>query len=98
MTALPYLIDWSSTSKADLKNIHKYLSEISEITAKKVIHDIVEAPKSIRFPEQYQVEEYFPECRRISIRNYKILYTFDKVANSLHIVRVFDTRQNPKMM
>ncbi len=93
-----YIIDWSDTSKSDLKKIYKQISRKSIQGAKNVINDILEAPYKIHFPEQHQIEEYYPECRRIIVRHYKILYTIDEENNILHIVRVFDTQQDPKSM
>ena len=74
-----YKVVWSDTSKKDLKNIFKFIKKKSYQGAKNVVSDIKKAPKSIQFPEQTQIEEYFPSCRKISVKNrdYKVLYQID---------------------
>ena len=57
----------------DISNIHNYLSnKISIETANKIIDEIYQAPNSITFVEQFQIDEYRKDCRRIIVRNYKI--------------------------
>jgi addiction module RelE/StbE family toxin len=93
-----FKIVWSDTSKKDLKKIYTFIKKESVQGAKNVISDIRKAPKKIQFPEQTQVEEYYPECRRILVRNYKVLYQINQEQNILNVVRVFDTRQNPNKL
>lgn len=90
-----FKVVWSVTSKKDLKNIYKFIEKKSVQGAKNVISDIKKAPKNIRFPEQTEVEEYYPECRRIVVRDYKVLYQVDKSKKVLNVIRVFDTRRHP---
>ena len=92
-----YEIVWSETSKKDLKNIFNFIKEKSLQGAKNVVSDIRKSPKDIQFPEQTQIEEYFPSCRRISVKNrdYKVLYQIDEEKNILNVVRVFGTKQHP---
>lgn len=45
-------------------------------TASEIVkRDIINASKSIVFPEQYQQDDIFPKYRRIIVRDYKILYS-----------------------
>jgi plasmid stabilization system protein ParE len=90
---MPFKIIWTSKSFEDISNIHYYLSEkFSLETANKIIDEIYEAPKTISFLEQFQIDEYRKDCRRIIIRNYKILYHF--IEDEIYIVRVFNTFQS----
>lgn len=93
-----YKVNWSDTAKTDLKDIYNFMKQKSVQGARNVVLDIRKASKSLHFSEQTQVEEYLPVCRRIVVRNYKILYTVDQTKKSLNIVRIFDTRQNPSSM
>ena len=76
-------IFWSLTAIDDLKTI----------VSKKTLLEITNSPKTIVFPEQFQIDEYRLDCRRIIIKNYKILYQHQD--NAIYIVRVFNTFQNP---
>lgn len=89
-----FSIIWTSKSFEDISNIHHYISlEISLETANKIIDEIYQAPNSIIFEEQFQVDDYRKDCRRIIVRNYKILY---RVKDSeIFIIRIFNTFQNP---
>jgi len=69
------------------------IEDLKSIASKKIVLEITNSPKTIVFPEQYQIDEYRSDCRRIIIRNYKILYQHQ--GNSIYIVRVFNTLQNP---
>lgn len=89
-----FSVIWTSKSFEDISNIHYYLSEkISLETVNKIIDEIYEAPKTISILEQFQVDEYRKDCRRIIIRNYKILY--HSIENEIYFVRVFNTFQHP---
>ena len=91
---MSFKIVWTSKSFEDISNIHYYLSEkLSLETANKIIDEIYESPKTISFLEQFQVDEYRKDCRRIIIRNYKILYHSSE--DEIYIVRVFNTFQHP---
>jgi addiction module RelE/StbE family toxin len=89
-----FSIIWTSISFEDISNIHNYLSnKISIETANKIIDEIYQAPNSITFVEQFQIDEYRKDCRRIIVRNYKILYHIKD--SEIFIIRVFNTLQDP---
>ena len=48
---------------------------------------------SITFVEQFQIDEYRKDCRRIIVRNYKILYYIKD--SEIFVIRVFNTLQDP---
>lgn len=54
--------------------------------AKNVISDIRKAPKTIYFPELYSIEEYFPEYRKIVVRDYKIIHTVNTQSKTIEDV------------
>ncbi len=95
METFGYHIIWSNTAKSDLKEIYTFIKMKSPQGAKNVINDITKSTEHLLFSKQYQIEEYQPKCRRIIVRNYKILYEINKIKKEINIVRVFDTRQNP---
>ena len=89
-----FSVIWTSKSFEDISNIHNYLSnKISPETANKIIDEIYQAPNSITFVEQFQIDEYRKDCRRIIVRNYKILYHIKD--SEIFIIRVFNTLQDP---
>lgn len=89
-----FSIIWASISFEDISNIHNYLSnKISIETANKIIDEIYQVPNSITFVEQFQIDEYRKDCRRIIVRNYKILYHIKD--SEIFIIRVFNTLQDP---
>ena len=89
-----FSVFWTSKSFEDLSTIHHYLSnKISLETANKIIDEIYQAPNSITFVEQFQIDEYRKDCRRIIVRNYKILYYI--IDSEIFVIRVFNTLQDP---
>lgn len=89
-----FSVIWTSKSFEDISNIHNYLSnKISIETANKIIDEIYQVPNSITFVEQFQIDEYRKDCRRIIVRNYKILYHIKD--SEIFIIRVFNTLQDP---
>ena len=91
-------IKWDIEAKADLKLIFEYIKLDSLQSAKKVIQEIVLHSKSIKFVEQYQVDEFLGEpFRRMIISHYKIIYKIQS-ETEIRILQIFDTRQNqPKL-
>ena len=89
-----YAIFWTTNAKLDLKDIYLSLEQnISLLVATKITDEIFESLNSIIFPDQLQIDEYRIDCRRIIIRNYKILYQFHH--NTIYVVRIFNTFQDP---
>lgn len=90
-----YKIKWSNEAKSDVKNIYDFVKLISVEAAKNLVTDIRNAPKSVVFENQYSADEYASQCRKIVVKNYKILYVADVQNKIINIIAVFDTRQNP---
>ena len=89
-----YAISWTTNAKLDLKDIYLSLEQnISLLVATKITDEIFESLNSIIFPDQFQIDDYRIDCRRIIIRNYKILYQFHN--NTIYVVRIFNTFQDP---
>ncbi len=87
-------VKWDNQAKADLKLIFEYIKLDSLQNAKKVIKEIVSHSKSIKFVEQYQVDEFLGEpYRRMIISHYKIVYKIHS-ETEIRILQIFDTRQN----
>lgn len=79
-------IIWSSEAKNDLKRIKNHVS-------KSRLYNILMAPKQLHFGEQFQIDEYRNDCKRIIEGNYKILYQFKN--NEIKIIRIFNSLQDP---
>ena len=89
-----YPIFWTKNAELDLKDIYLSLEQnFSLAVASKVTDEIFESVNSITFPDQFQIDEYRIDCRRIITRNYKILYHFHN--NTIYVVRIFNTFQDP---
>jgi addiction module RelE/StbE family toxin len=94
MNDFHFKIFWTYHAKQDLKDIYIYLKEnVSIVIAKKIRNEIYQSPTEITFPEQFQLDGYRFDCRRIIIRDYKILYCIKD--DAIYVVRVFNTLQNP---
>ena len=70
--------------------------EKSPIVALRLLNEIITSTESLVFSNQYQIENYKSNCRRIVIKNYKVLYTVE--VDSIYILRVFDSRRSTLMM
>src|SRR5690554_6471241 len=90
-----YKIKWSAVAKSDVKKIYDFIKKKSVLGAKNVVTDIRNAPSKIIFPKQYSIDDYVIDCRKIVVRDSKILYTIDTENQSINIISVFDTRQSP---
>jgi plasmid stabilization system protein ParE len=94
MTPKKLFIKWSGDAINDLRNIYyDLLKRNSKPTSSKIRDEIFAASRSIVFPEQFQVDEYRKNFRRIIVRNYKVLYVVEK--DMINIVTVIDSRRNP---
>lgn len=82
---MKYRIKWSLGAKNELKRLDNIISN-SKLDA------IYNAPEQIVFPEQFQIDEYRKDCRRIIVGNYKILYQFEN--NEIKIVKIFNSLHN----
>lgn len=91
-----YTIKWSDEAKKSLKFIYQYYKEKSLQGAKNVVNDLLQAPKTIHFAKQYQLDEINPKYRRIVIRDYKILYL--EKGNIIEIIDVVSTKELPSKL
>ena len=82
-----FKIVWTATSKKDMRKIKNNISlnRLLEIYA---------CPERIIFPEQFQIDQYRLDCRRIIVGNYKVLYQFND--ELIKIVRVFNSLHHPE--
>ena len=98
MVEIMYKIKWSNEAKLDIKNIYDFIKLKSLEAAKNLVTNIRNAPKSVVFENQYSADEYATECRKIVVKNYKILYIADLHNKTINVIAVFDTRQNPEKL
>ena len=94
MSNAKFEVFWTANAKEDLKEIYISLkNKISKETALRIRNELFNCADEIVFAEQFQLDEYRLDCRRIIIRNFKVLYQIQE--NSIFVVRVFNSFQNP---
>jgi toxin ParE1/3/4 len=94
-------IIWRKNALRHLKDIRKYISFDSEISAKKIVKKIRDSVKRLKSEPFIGQEE--TELEKIGLRyryfvegHYKIYYWVDR--ESIYIIAVFDTRRNPESL
>ena len=95
MVTTPRII-WSLEAKKALKDIYDYYKEKSIQGAKNVKADLLQAPRTIQYSKQYQVDDINPKYRRIVVRDFKILYTESE--SEIQILDIISTRQSPDVL
>ena len=84
-------VGWTEKASEALEDVYAFHAERSELAAVTVVSDIIEKAGSIAFPEQYQLDEVDPLCRRMFVRDYKILYQAE--GRTVHIMNVLCTKK-----
>ena len=87
MSNANFKIRWSKIARNDLAKLEFVISDKMKLK-------ILRAPRSIIFPEQFQIDQYRLDCRRIIVGNYKVLYQFNN--DIIRIVRVFNSLHHPE--
>lgn len=90
---------WRKKASDDLEAIYNYIKEGSPQNAIIVFNKIYDLANSlIVFPEKYPVEPTLnnPNVRFAVIWSFKIIYISEK--NTIYILRIFNTKQNPKKL
>lgn len=86
-------VRWTIDALTSLKEIYDFYKKKSLQGAQNVKTDIFNSPKSVVYPEQYQIDEVNSEYRRIIVRNYKVLYK--EIDNIIVVFDVICTLKNP---
>ena len=83
---------WTRNARESLNKILDYIYlKIPE--ARKIVRtDIINASKKIKFPEQYPKDSILSDYRWIIVRDYKIIYSFDKT--TIYVLDVICTKAN----
>lgn len=100
MKEKPIKIVFANEAKIDLKKIYLQIVEKTKSvqSAINVRTDIIHTIKTIRFSEQYQVDEILGvPYRRMIVRNFKIIYRVQSPIE-IRILQIFDSRQSAKKM
>ena len=84
-------VRWTEKAAEALEDVYAFYFERSETVATKVVAAIIEKAESISFPEQYQVDEIDPNCRRMFLGDYRILYRVE--GTTVHIVDILCTKK-----
>ncbi|MGB0275008.1 MAG: hypothetical protein ACPF9U_07245 [Flavobacteriaceae bacterium] len=66
---------WTFQAKKALQQILDYRYKDAPKAREIVRMDIITSSKNIVFAEQFQRDDIYPAYRKISVRDYKILYT-----------------------
>jgi len=87
---------WDNNAKESLRLIYEFNKNVFSVEfATKIRTEIYEAISEIKYLEQWQEDEILGEpYRRMVVRHYKIVYKI-KDAQTIYILLIFDTRQNP---
>ena len=94
-------IKWDKKAKENLDKIYHYIAEDSESASRHVKRELIKLAQSLNdFPKKYSKEEFLkdePEdYRSVSKWSYKII--FEITENSLIIIDIFHTKQDPSSM
>ncbi|MGD1846338.1 MAG: type II toxin-antitoxin system RelE/ParE family toxin [Salibacteraceae bacterium] len=76
-----------------METIFHFIANNSPGNASKLINEILSVVERIRFVDQFQIDEYRKDLRRIVIKNHKIYYYSKQ--SIVFIVAVVATRRNP---
>jgi len=94
-------IDWTDFAKKELKSIFDYYSKEANVdVARKLVLRITKETLKLKHqPLIGQKEDLLinnpKEIRYLIFKNYKIIYWINLKKNSVEILDVFDTRQDP---
>lgn len=98
------VIIFQSEAEAKLKEIHAYYKEKSESAADKILRDIHKAVKPlINFPQMASIEPLLSDApvtfRSLVVRAiFKVIYFIDEEKEIIHVVTIWDCRQDDKRM
>jgi len=84
-------VRWTEKASQTLEGVYAFYIEKSETAAVTVVGEIIEKAESITFHEQYQSDEIDPHCRRMFVRDYKILYQAEGL--TVHIINILCTKK-----
>jgi plasmid stabilization system protein ParE len=80
-----------------LEQIYAHYLEYAPDTVQKRIDSILQAVEELIFADQWQVDEYDPQSRRIIVDNrFRLLYR--EVQGGILILRIYSVKQDPRGM
>lgn len=90
---------WSKKASNELEAIYKYIKKESSQNSVLVFNEICDLANSLpNFPYKFPIEPIIniEKVRFAAIWSFKIIYSVEK--ESIVILRVFNTKQNPKQL
>lgn len=90
---------WSKKASNELESIYKYIKKESPQNSVLVFNEIYDLANSLsNFPYKFPIEPIIniEKVRFAAIWSFKIIYSVEK--ESIVILRVFNTKQNPKQL
>jgi plasmid stabilization system protein ParE len=99
MSASPIRILWSPDSIRQLENLHGFIQEQSEQNADHIIDELLETVGALTtLPFRYPSDEYDlsgnPNIRCMVLHGIRVSY--EVTQNSIHILRIRHSRQEPQ--
>jgi len=94
-------IDWTDFAKKELKSIFDYYKKEANVdVARKLVLRITKETLKLKYQSFIGQKEDLlinnpKEIRYLIFKNYKIIYWINLEKNSVEILDVFDTRQDP---
>lgn len=101
---MAFLLIWAKSSEKRLDDIYNYYCEKagSKIARKIVTGVIIETQKLVRNPfmgqKEILLEDRSEIYRYLLCGNYKVIYYVEEQKNLIHVMDIFDTRQNPQKL
>ena len=100
MVVQNYELVWSKRSQQNMLASYKYISEDSEVNAKKVLADIIKAAeKAMVSPQLYPIDKYKENndgsYRAFEKHKYRISYRIKK--NIILVLQIRHTKMKPKI-
>lgn len=94
---------WSDEALTDLEAIYDFLAEKSQPSAQQIVENILSRSRQLEFfPESGTRDETLRttgiEYRYLVEGNYKIIYSYDKKMQTVHVAVIFDTRYGPEKL
>ncbi len=87
-------IVWTDQAKLALRNLYNFHKEVSVEWADKILAKVYQSPETIRYANQFQLDEYNTSYRRIVVGDYKVLYQQNN--DTIYVMDIVCSLQYPK--
>jgi hypothetical protein len=95
---MSWSISYSSQAQADVRVAFRYYKETSESLGKYFLSELKHAEKAIlNAPEGFQIR-FFDRVRGYPLKKFPFLILYVLVKESIFVLAVFNTNQNPNLI